>query len=115
MVASGMPLGSDVMTKKITSADLKKMLKNREGNALVLFQGDWCPDCRAFKPAWELWCRDRSGPIFSIEVLRGAAEWKEWDIDEIPTVAVYCSGSEKDRVHGNITDEDLERLWKQVR
>lgn len=101
------------MVKRITSAELRKHLKGSEA-ALVLFQGDWCPDCRAFRPAWEVWCRDREGPIFSIEVLRGASEWKDWDLDEIPTVAAYCRGSERDRAHGTITEKDLERLWRHV-
>lgn len=81
----------------------------------MLFQGEWCPDCRAFKPIWERWCRDRKGPVFTIEVPRGAREWEEWSLDEIPTVAVFCSGSEKDRAHGTITEKDLERLWMLMR
>ncbi len=45
-----------------------------------------------------------------LEVPRGGQEWKDWDLDEIPTVAAYKNGREVARVHGTITTAELEGL-----
>ncbi len=100
------------MTSKIDSRELAKRVRTDREPALVLFSGEWCKDCRAFKPKWDEWTAVRAGPIYTVEVGRAGREWKEWSLDEIPTVAAFSGGSEAGRVHGVITKEDLESLWK---
>jgi hypothetical protein len=63
-------------------------------------------------PIWDSWVPSVSGPILKVEVPRGGSEWKEWNLAEIPTVAVFCGGRELARVHGTITRTDLEKLSK---
>jgi hypothetical protein len=49
-----------------------------------------------------------------VEVLRGAPEWNEWEIDEIPTVVAYSDGAERGRSAGAILEKDLDRLLQHV-
>jgi thioredoxin-like negative regulator of GroEL len=100
------------VTDKIDSKGLAKKVRTDRESALVLFSGEWCKDCRAFKPVWDAWTEGRAGPIYTVEVGRAGREWKEWSLDEIPTVAAYSGGSEVGRAHGAITRDDLESLWK---
>ena len=101
------------MTREIDSKALAQMVRVKKDPALVLFYGNWCGDCREFKPAWVEWTARRDGPIFTVEVLRGGPEWKEWNLDEIPTVAAYSKGEEIGRAYGVVTKDDLDSLWKE--
>jgi thioredoxin-like negative regulator of GroEL len=93
---------------------LKKLVMSEKGSAVVLFTGEWCPDCKAFKHTWQAWARSKDGPVFQVDVARGSQLWAEWKLDEIPTVALFVAGSEKGRVHGVIADADLQRLWEEA-
>jgi thiol-disulfide isomerase/thioredoxin len=96
----------------ITSADLDQIVRKDKRTAIALFFGNWCVDCRNFKPVWEEWvgrCKER---VLMVEVLRGGQEWKDWALVEIPTVAVFCEGIESARVAGTISLEDLDALGK---
>ena len=99
----------------VHSEKLRSIVEEDGKSALVLFYGNWCGDCGAFKPTWDLWNKSKIGPIYAVEVLRGGKEWKEWGIDEIPTVAIYSDGIEKGRVCGIISEPDLNRLWNKIR
>lgn len=103
------------MPREIDSSDLRGLVDRSGSTALVLFHGGWCGDCRAFRPAWDRWCAGKKGPVFMVEVMRGGSEWRDWAIDEIPTVVLYRDGSERGRVHGKIEESDLDRLWKLIR
>ncbi len=98
----------------LKSSELKSTVKQKK-SALVLFSGNWCPDCRNFKPIWNKWTSEKVGPIYEIDTPRGGSEWDEWGIDEIPTVTAFSRGKEIGRVHGAITEADLDRLWSKVR
>jgi thioredoxin-like negative regulator of GroEL len=100
------------MVKRVDSKELDRLVREERRPAVVLFFGDWCGDCRNFKPIWDSWIRDRKDSLFTVEVLRGGPEWKEWSLDEIPTVAVFLDGAEAGRVCGNITLGDLDSLRK---
>ena len=89
-------------------------MREERKDALVLFFGNWCIDCRESKPAWEAWTDSKAGPIFMVEIMRGDPEWRDWSIDEIPTVAAFVGGVEVGRVHGTISPEALDRLWRLV-
>jgi len=89
-------------------------VREERKDALVLFFGNWCIDCRESKPAWEAWTDSKAGPIFMVEIMRGDPEWRDWSIDEIPTVAAFVGGVEVGRVHGTISPEALDRLWRLV-
>ena len=45
-----------------------------------------------------------------LEIMRGDPECKDWNVDEIPTVAAFFGGAEVGRIHGTILPEDLDRL-----
>jgi thiol:disulfide interchange protein len=98
----------------VQSEELAAIIRKDKKPALVLFQGSWCGDCKAFEPTWDRWISGKKAPIFRIDVPRGGEEWKEWALDEIPTIASYSGGAEKGRVHGVITESDLNRLWKMI-
>ena len=102
------------MPKEITSSELRECVDRPDGVAVVLFHGSWCGDCRVFRPTWDRWCTGKKGPVFIMEILKGGREWMNWAIDEIPTVAVYSDGSELGRAHGEISESDLDRLWKLI-
>ncbi len=97
------------MHVSISSADLARLVIADKKTAVVLFSGEWCPDCREFKPRWEGWSGKQKG-VYAVEVPRGGREWKEWRLDEIPTVAAFADGREVGRVHGIITTDDLKSL-----
>lgn len=99
------------MTEEIGFERLKGLVAKEGQRALVLFSGIWCGDCKAFKPTWDVWTSTRDGPIFKVEIRRGGKEWREWAIDEIPTVALFIDGLEKTRVHGTISERDLDHIW----
>ena len=98
----------------IESEELTAIIRKDKKPALVLFHGSWCIDCKAFEPTWIRWISGKRGPIFGVEVPRGGKEWKDWTLDEIPTVASYSGGAEKGRAHGVIAESDLNRLWKMI-
>ena len=103
------------LAKIISSPMLRRMLEEDESIAVVLFTGEWCPVCREFKPIWSRWTEGKSVPLFVVDVPRGGAEWKEWRIDEIPTVGAFSQGREVARVHGTITPDDLDGLLERIR
>jgi thioredoxin-like negative regulator of GroEL len=94
----------------ITSAELDKIVRKEKQTAIVLFFGDWCIDCRNFKPTWEQWIGRCKEKVLMVEVLRGGQEWEDWALDEIPTVAVFSEGVESARVAGTISSDDLDML-----
>jgi len=98
----------------IDSKELALIIRKDKEPALVLFHGSWCGDCEAFEPVWNRWISEKRGPIFRIEVPRGGKEWKDWALDEIPTIASFSGGTEIGRAHGVITESDLNRLWKMI-
>ena len=102
------------MPTTIESEELAAIIIRDKKPALVLFHGSWCVDCKAFEPTWNRWISGKRGPIFRIEVPRGGKEWKDWELDEIPTIASYSGGAEKGRVHGIINESDLNRLWTMI-
>jgi thioredoxin-like negative regulator of GroEL len=102
------------LVKEIESNRLAKIVREEHKPALALFFGDWCIDCRQFKPTWDAWTERRAGPIFTVEIMRGDPEWKDWNLEEIPTVAAFVGGAEVGRVHGTISREGLDRLWPLV-
>lgn len=103
------------MVEEVSFDRLRTIIEKDGQAALVLFAGEWCGDCNAFNPTWTAWNKDRKGPIFEVEIRRGGKEWREWAIDEIPTVAAYLDGVEKGRVHGTISERDLDRLMNMIR
>jgi len=103
------------MSEKIDFEKLRSVVAKDGQAAFVLFAGDWCGDCKAFEATWDAWNRDKTGLIFKVEIQRGGKEWREWAIDEIPTVAAYLGGVEKGRSHGTISERDLDRLWSLIR
>ena len=103
------------MVARVSSVSLNKLVYVERRPALVLFTGDWCGDCANFAPTWERWNSRQVGPIYALEVLRGAPEWNDWEIDEIPTVVAYSDGVEKGRSAGRILESDLDRLLQHVR
>ena len=98
------------MVQRIDSEDLRRLVTIDLKSALVLFTGEWCGDCAAFAPLWKRWTARRKDPIYTVEVARGAQEWDDWEIDEIPTVMAFAEGVENGRAAGVITEADLEGL-----
>ncbi len=49
-----------------------------------------------------------------MEIPRDGVEWKDWRLEEIPTVAAFNDGRELARANGAITQSDVERLLKLV-
>lgn len=94
----------------VSSIDLRRLAFEEKRNLVVLFSGVWCPDCREFRQTWETWSARTKDTTVMLEVPRGGQEWKDWDLDEIPTVAAYKNGREVARVHGTITTAELEGL-----
>jgi thioredoxin-like negative regulator of GroEL len=102
------------LVTRIASESLAKLVHVDREPALVLFSGEWCGDCATFAPLWKSWASGRAEPIYTVEVLRGAPEWNDWEIDEIPTVVAYSDGAEKGRCAGVILEEDLDGLLRHV-
>ncbi len=100
--------------KEIKSNSLTRIVREERKAALVLFFGNWCIDCRESKPTWDAWTKTRDGPAFTLEIMRGDPEWKDWNIDEIPTVAAFVGGVEVGRIQGVISPEGLDHLWRVV-
>ncbi len=98
------------MVQKVDSEGLRRIVTVELRPALVLFSGQWCGDCAAFAPLWKRWTARRKEAIYTVEVARGAPEWDDWEIDEIPTVIAFADGVEKDRAAGIIIEKDLEGL-----
>lgn len=102
------------MVNRIASVSLNRLVYVDRKPALVLFTGEWCGDCAAFAPLWKRWTSGRTEPIYTVEVLRGASEWKDWGIAEIPTVVAYSDGAEQGRSAGAILEKDLDGLLQHV-
>jgi len=64
------------MVFDVHSEKLRSIVEQDGKAALVLFYGNWCSDCRAFKPTWDRWNKGRAGPIYAVEILRGGKEWR---------------------------------------
>lgn len=102
------------MVTKVTSGQLKDIVLGRKKTAMVLFTGSWCVDCMAFKPIWEKWNEARKGSVLQLDIERGDPAWTEWNIREIPTVAVFVDGVETAKASDRISSDDLDRLWRVV-
>ena len=102
------------MSVLLTSDSLRKLVSNDKKPAIVLFTGDWCPDCRAFKPVWDAWVMRHRDLARQVHVPRDGDEWDHWRLDEIPTVSAFSEGREIGRVHGNISESDLDGLLKLI-
>ena len=102
------------MSLLLTSDSLKKLVTDDKKPAIVLFTGDWCPDCRAFGPTWDSWVKRHRDLASQVNVHRDGDEWDYWKLDEIPTVSAFSEGREIDRVHGNISESDVDGLLKLI-
>ncbi len=103
------------MAIRMSSSTLRQKLQAEDSVAVVLFSGEWCPDCRMFKPTWDQWAAGKSVPTYVVDVPRGGSEWDEWRLEEIPTVAAFSRGIELERVHGTIERMDLDGLIRALR
>jgi len=103
------------MLTDVSSTELRRLVLETKGVATVLFSGAWCPDCKEFRPTWEQWAKGTAGPLFKLEIPKGGAEWKDWNLTEIPTVAVFAGGREIGRIHGTISRKDLEKLQQMAK
>ncbi|OGS56727.1 MAG: hypothetical protein A3K60_02570 [Euryarchaeota archaeon RBG_19FT_COMBO_56_21] len=102
------------MVQNVTSGELKRFVFSDKKPAMILFTGSWCVDCTAFRPTWERWNLGKSGPVFVLEIKRGDAAWQEWELPEIPTVAVYQNGNLIGKANDRISSDDLDELWKLI-
>ncbi|OGS44322.1 MAG: hypothetical protein A3K76_02360 [Euryarchaeota archaeon RBG_13_57_23] len=102
------------MVQNVTSGELQKIVFSDNSPAMVLFTGSWCVDCTAFRPIWERWAMDKTGPVFVLEIKRGDVAWQEWDLPEIPTVAGYRNGKLIGKASDRISPDDLDRLWRLI-
>jgi len=100
------------MEERLTSEQLNRKVIIEREPAIVLFTGIWCGDCMAFASLWNKWTAGKPGLVYRVEVEKGGSEWNDWELDEIPTVAVYSEGTEKGRAHGMILEKDLDALLK---
>ena len=97
------------MVTHISSEQLRKLVNERKP-AVVLFSGEWCGDCVAFKPLWTHWIKRHPGNVYQLELANRDATWDAWEIDEIPTVVAFIGGVEKGRAQGIILEKDLDSL-----
>jgi len=102
------------MAKIVDANELGKIIHSDKSDAIVLFTGSWCVDCTAFRPIWERWVEARQGPIYVLEIKRGDSAWQDWNLREIPTVAVFKDGKEVASSSDQIQHDDLERLWRMI-
>jgi len=102
------------MSLLLTNDGLRKLVLNDKKPAIVLFTGDWCPDCRAFMPIWDAWVIRHRDLARQVHVPRDGDKWDHWKLDEIPTVSAFSEEREIGRVHGNINERDLDGLLKLI-
>ena len=66
-------------------------LKNIEGNLVIIFSADWCPYCVSFFNNWEEYSKVEKAYIADITDVDSAL-WDSFDINVVPTMAVFTNG-----------------------
>lgn len=72
----------------------------RPGVWAVAFLADWCPFCRAFRPAWEALAAAHAPVILGDVTDDESPLWDRFHIDVIPTVIVFRDGKVSERFDG---------------
>ena len=73
--------------------DFSKVIeKCKNKPTFVDFFAEWCPPCKVLKPRLEKICKDNGFNLICINVEENENISEEYDIQELPSVALYLKG-----------------------
>ena len=73
--------------------DFNKVIeKHKNKPTFVEFFAEWCPPCKLLKPQLEKICKDNGFNFIFINVEENEKISEEYDIQELPRVALYLKG-----------------------
>ncbi len=98
------------MVREITSrSEFEKEVLDYEGVAVVDFYADWCMPCKIMGMILEEIANKMPSGVkivkINVDALSELA--KEYQIFSIPTLIVFCKGSEVDRIVGLIDKNEI--------
>lgn len=113
-VAPGAPMA---FVEEWPAARFRAELNARE-RALVLFDADWCPFARRFRPLFEAAEPDAIVPLVRAALSPSDRRWSEFGIDVVPTLVYYEHGEELERIDGvegiGLSRADLDEMMETI-
>ena len=97
---------------KVGDDDLDLVLRQAEVPVLVDFYADWCGPCKVMAPVLDDLARERQGRLLvaKLDSDRNPVAVRRFGIRGIPTLILFRSGKESERVTGAVPRAELERV-----
>lgn len=100
------------MLRKITDKNIDELSKE---TLLVLFTSPWCSGCKKVEPFLETLSETYPHIIFGeLDISENPATPSRMGVLSLPTVVAFKSGAEFERISGEPTRHELERLIKDI-
>ena len=102
--------------KEVDYQEFKTMLNNQD-NFLIIFSQTGCSHCKDFKPKINKIAKENKFIVYYLEIDKIDSETyntfkDEYDFTGTPTTFVVKKGIIKDKIVGNVTDEQLSEFLK---
>ena len=110
-----MPLGMSASAIELTEENFEAEVK-KNGILFIDFWAQWCPPCRAFAPVFEAAAKQHTDIVFGkVNTEEQPGLGAAFEIQAIPTLAVFREGVLLFAEAGAIPAKALEQLVEKVR
>lgn len=101
-----------VMLREITDNNIDELAKNK---LVVLFTSPWCSGCKKVEPFMEHLCLIYPEITFGVmDISKNTGTPSKLGVLSLPTVIAFKDGTEFERISGEPTKHELERLLKDL-
>jgi len=101
-----------IMLREITDNNIDELSKKR---LVVLFTSPWCSGCKKVEPFMEHLSDIYSETIFGgMDISKNSKTPAKMGVLSLPTVIAFKDGTEFERIAGEPTKHELERLLKDL-
>jgi len=88
--------------KSLNASDFGQKVLNADRPVVVDFYATWCPPCRMLAPVLDALAEEYAGQIdfYKVDVDREYSLAERYQISGVPTLVMFQSGAEWDRIVG---------------
>jgi thioredoxin 1 len=100
--------GGEFMLIQITDSNFEENLKNTSSLFVVVFSSPWCGICQKVVPRVEAVSKKYDKVKFGkIDITANTKKPSEFHVLTVPSIIIFKDGEEKERITGDIPEQEL--------